>query len=108
MTSSSELACVGAMAAKSVVAVTARMAVLRVRNDEVIVVSLVDGGSKPVADELLQFWGAGVAQDLRPALFMDLAFVHEDDAVSQLHGKSHFVGDQHHGHAGCGQFLDNP
>ena len=43
-------------------------------------------------------------EGFRFVLLNNLAFIHKDDAVCNLAGKTHFVGDTKHGHAAFGQF----
>jgi len=55
-------------------------------------------------EEELEAFAFGVVEEgLRVVLFDDLAFIHEDDAVGDLAGEAHFVGDSNHGFALFGQ-----
>ena len=44
-------------------------------------------------------------QHIRRSGFDNLPFIHEDHTISHLTGKAHFMGDNHHGHAGFCQFF---
>src|SRR5476649_1155239 len=54
--------------------------------------------------KLLRAVAAGAAEEIVLALILDdFALVHEDHPVRYLAGKTHFMGDHHHGHALAGE-----
>src|SRR6478609_2456910 len=63
--------------------------------------------SEVALDELLQFGGLRVGEDVGRALLPDAACVHEHHLVGDAAGKGHLVRDHHHGHAAGGQLLDH-
>ena len=66
----------------------------------------VGNGLQDLAEEELGALVLGVGEEVfGGAHFHDLAAVHEDDAVGDLTGEAHLVGDDEHGHAAYGQLL---
>src|SRR2546429_7894300 len=54
--------------------------------------------------ELLRAITAGAAEEIGlQRVLDDFALVHEDDAMRYLAGKTHLMGDDHHGHAFAGE-----
>jgi hypothetical protein len=51
------------------------------------------------------FWV--IEKCLRIILFDNLTLIHENHTIGNRPGKTHFVGDAEHGHAGAGQINNN-
>ena len=58
-----------------------------------------------VREELLRALGTRFAEEIILGCILDdFAAVHENDALCDFAGESHFMGDAHHGHAFMGEF----